>query len=63
MTVADFVDRYGIRGLGLVVEEFIGRAPEFRGSDALARLIGGMVADLECALEAEVLGRRLPTVT
>lgn len=42
-----FVAKYGRRGFGLVVREFIARAPTFEGDEELAKHLGKMLGELE----------------
>lgn len=51
--LSDFKKKYGTKTFGLVIGEFIKRAPSFRGDDALAAEIGEMLVDLETALTHE----------
>ncbi len=53
MTLAEFRKKYGVRTPGLLIEKFIGLAPDFPGGERLARLLGEMVADLEAVLATE----------
>lgn len=52
MRVSEFKAKYGEHGAGLrlVIEEFIKRAPEFKGDSELAKMIGEGMADLEAVL-------------
>jgi hypothetical protein len=47
-----YLQKYGYRGLSVAVGEFIRRAPEFRGDQELAKVLGEMIADLESALQS-----------
>lgn len=47
----DFVKKYGTRGFGLVLREFIQRAPEFQGDAELAKELGTMMGELEAILD------------
>lgn len=47
MTLAEFRQKYGTRTPGLLVEEFVRRAPAFPGDGDLARALAQLVADLE----------------
>lgn len=53
MTISAFQEKYGHSGKALVllVGDFIRRAPEFKGGEALAYQIGIILADLETALK------------
>src|SRR5262245_50885751 len=51
MDIKEFKRKYGTTGWQLPIEEFIRRAPEFKGDEELARLIGGIAADLKSVLE------------
>lgn len=52
-SIDEFKAKYGQHGLAfrLTLEEFIQRAPEFKGGFALAKLLGEQMADLESALK------------
>ncbi len=50
MNIQDFKKKYGVKTPGLLVEEFIRKAPDFPGGLELARSLGTMIADLESAL-------------
>lgn len=52
-SIQEFKTKYGTKGWRLLVEEFINRAPTFRGDTVLAKGIGEMMADLESALKEE----------
>lgn len=47
----EFVKKYGVKGLGLVMREFINRAPAFKGDAELASELGKMVGELEGIFE------------
>lgn len=53
LNIRDFKEKYGVKGLTLIVGEFIGRAPDFPGAMELAEQLGYMMADLESALKYE----------
>ena len=50
-SIHEFRKKYGTQGFQLMVEEFIRRAPEFKGDGDLAKMIGVAAADLQFALE------------
>ncbi len=52
MTMQEYLEKYGYRGLSIVVEEFIRRSPAFAGDIRLAEQLGIMLADLESALRS-----------
>lgn len=54
MTIKEFKVKWGHDALGfqLVLEEFISKAPEFKGDGALAGLLGEAMADLASALRS-----------
>jgi hypothetical protein len=51
MDLDEFLAKYGVCTLGLVVRDLIRRAPPFLGDTDLAKQLGVMIADLEGALE------------
>lgn len=51
MTIEEFKKKYGERGVSLVVEEYINRAPPFKGDQVLAGELGEMMACLESVLK------------
>jgi hypothetical protein len=50
MTLAEFKAKWGIKTPNLIIGEFIARAPEFPGDEALAETIGELLGDLESML-------------
>ncbi len=54
MTRGEFLEKYGTHGWRLVIEQFIERAPEFKGDKEIAKIIGEIVADLESVLLGKV---------
>jgi hypothetical protein len=50
-SVQELKQKYGNKGISLVISEFINRAPSFKGDSELAAEIGRMTADLEAALK------------
>lgn len=49
--IYDFKKEHGSRGLSLLIQEFIRKAPEFEGDMELAKKLGRIVGDLEYALD------------
>ena len=47
----DFLQKYGTMTPGIMVAEYIRRAPEFPGDNELASALGVLMADLKTALE------------
>lgn len=50
ITLDEFQKKWGTHGWQLPIEEFIRRAPEFKGDLELAKVIGEIFADLESVL-------------
>lgn len=46
-----FKKEHGSRGLSLLIQEFIRKAPEFEGDMELAKKLGQVMGDLEYALD------------
>jgi len=47
VTIEEYINRNGTKTLGLFVEEFIRKAPEFDGDQKLVVEIGRMMDDLD----------------
>lgn len=56
--VDELLKKYGYKTIPLLVEEFINRAPEFKGDLDLAALLGEAMADLESALRGYVQDKK-----
>jgi len=52
MTLEEFLEKYGYCSLGLIVGEYIARAPAFPGDGPLIAEINAALANLESALRA-----------
>lgn len=51
MNMQKFVEKYGWKGLSMMVEQLISRAPAFDGDGDLAEVLGACCSDLESALK------------
>ena len=51
MNRSDFIKKYKGKNWKAPIEEFVRQAPEFRGEETLAKLIGILMADIEFAIK------------
>jgi hypothetical protein len=59
-SMPEFIAKYGVRGVPLLVEKLILEAPPFKGDAALAEALGVVMADLESAVRAEQVRLQSP---